>query len=219
MDTEKAKIEEYQLKGEYYIEGGAFVDAQEIPAEGKQRRHYFALEGFFLGITREFISRVFILHFLRDVPEADGTLSRFTVILNEREAGEVLVDILRFCKKALTWDITLRLSIDTEILGIPYPIPSVSYRIKGSISLNYITPYVVYKRDYEALRNTINSLLSASISKEVYDKSGADISKAIREAVDKPYSEKQILGRIDGTYKRLVYRGILPAPPMPKRKK
>lgn len=218
MDTEKAKVEEYQLKGEYYIEGAYFVDAQEIPAEGKQRRHYFALEGFFLGVTREFLSRVFILHFLRDVPEADGTLSRFTIVLGEREAGEVLVDIIRFCKKALTHDITLRLSIDTNELGIPYPIPSVSYRIKGSISPHYITPYVVYKRDYEALRYTINSLLSASISEEMYDKSGADIKQAIREAIRKPYSEKQILGRIDSTYNNLVRKGVIPAPAPPKGK-
>ena len=207
MDTKKAKVEEYPLKGEYYIEGGAFVDAQEIPEEGKQRRRKNYLEGYFIGVARDSWNELFILNFVRPYEEG-GNLSRFTVILKEREGAEVLLDILRyFSEKSITKESTLILRIAKG-----YITPSVSYRRIKSGREADITLYKKYKGDYEALKYTTNSLLAAYITKEAYSKLGAELRKAIREAVFKPYSEKRILGKVNSAYKKLVDKGVLPPP-------
>ena len=208
MDTEKAKVEEYPLKGEYYIEGGAFVDAQEIPEEGKQRRRENYLEGYFIGVARDSWNELFILNFVRPYEEG-GNFSRFTVILKEREGAEVLLDILRFYStyKTLKESSTLILRIRKE-----YTTPSLSYRRGKSGREADISPYDMYKGDFEAIKYTVNSLLGAYIFKEDYERIGADLRKAIREAVFKPYSEKRILGRVNSAYKKLVDKGVLPPP-------
>lgn len=197
--------EEYKLKGEYCIYNGYFINIEE----NLKLNPLTMIEGFFLGITSDTFLGMYYIHLLRVRPEADGTYTRFVVILREREAGEVLIDILRYLKGVIgKYDSTLVLRLPRN----KYPIPLVSCRKFPKGSFKDISTYSVYKSDYSALIYTINSLLSTYISEEVKEKAPEDVKKAIAKGVRASLSDKEILGKVDLTYRKLVKAGFLPAP-------
>lgn len=172
MDNGK-EINIYPLSGEYRIEGGYFVDHI-------RQKKTIVLEGFILCVEEDLIKREYIIYLL-------SRENIVKLILTEREAPEVLVDVICFMEKALKTEEDI--SIIFRMRGYSlFTTPEVSYRKKGERE-KVITPYAKYRSDLGDMKLVINSIVGEYLDTNFIEeipilcRSIAEARKAISEKV------------------------------------